>query len=89
MEKVDDLRERVSNIVERVVPWAVFGLSIWLLQLYAWRTETERRLAEIERQNIRIWESIDQNKKERELAQVQEWIRIVEPVIMGSHIENE
>lgn len=38
-------------------------------------------IAELKRQNIRIWESMDKYKKEKELAEIQEWRRIVEPFI--------
>lgn len=82
---MNELRQRVSDVIEKAIPWAVMGLIMWLLGLYSWQRETNRRLEEIERQAARQWESIDNNNSESEIAILKEWKRLMEYEIMREH----
>jgi len=77
----NQIKLQMSAIVERLIPWAVCGLVIWGIGLYAWQQSANRRLDEIERQNIRQWESIDANKTGERWAEYDEWKRWIEPIV--------
>jgi len=84
-----EVRDTVSRYTDKLVPWAVIALITGGIALIRSDVKTEEglqklaeQITEIQRQNVAQWKSMDEESLDAEIATIQEWMRLLEPLIL-------